>query len=396
MKKYLLFTTCLMLLVFWPIQAQEITHSGPAAESRPNTPERFTTIAETNYLNDLALRGFNLDTQGLLVESLDGSQVFANLNSNAGFNPASVIKVATSFTAFFKLGPEYHFETAFYADGDINRKTRTLNGDLILLSTGDPVLTATDITRLAHQVLSAGIARVSGSLIVTGPLTYNAFETTDFATKRIEALLRKMGIRVGGPSKKGAVRGTKIASHLSSSLRDIVFFQNAHSVNQTAERLGEAVGGPKAVEKFLIQEVGLLPSEITLTHTSGLDYNRITPHGTILILRHLVGWLNFHNMLPEDVMPVAGVDPGTLRGRLVAADGSVVAKTGTLPGTDGGVSTLAGIMYTRDRGPVLFAIFNTRGSVNTYRRLQDNLLKDLIAECGGSQLASVSTRKSNN
>src|SRR5689334_3780854 len=133
MKKYLLLTTCLMLLVFWPIQAQEVSHSvsGPAAESRPNNPERFTTIAETNYLNDLALRGFNLDTQGLLVESLDGNQIFADLNSNAGFNPASVTKIATSFTAFFKLGAEYHFETAFYADGDVNKKTRTLNGDLI-------------------------------------------------------------------------------------------------------------------------------------------------------------------------------------------------------------------------------------------------------------------------
>jgi len=95
MKKYLLFTTCLMLLVFWPIQAQEVAHSvsGPASESRPNAPERFTTIAETNYLNDLALRGFNLDTQGLLVESLDGNQIFADLNSNAGFNPASSPKL---------------------------------------------------------------------------------------------------------------------------------------------------------------------------------------------------------------------------------------------------------------------------------------------------------------
>jgi D-alanyl-D-alanine carboxypeptidase len=397
MKKSLLFTTCLMLLIFWPIQAQENAQavSGPVAASRVAL-ERFTTIAETNYLNDLALRGLSLDAQGLLVESLDGSQVFADLNSNSGFNPASVIKVATSFTAFFKLGPEYQFETAFYADGDINKKTRTLNGDLILFSTGDPVLTSTDFTRLAHQLVKAGVARVTGKLIVTGPFTYNGFLTTALATRRMEALLRKIGVRFTGPSQKGPVRGTRIASHLSSSLRDIIFYQNAHSVNQTAERLGEALGGPKAVETFLIQEVGLQPSEVSLTHTSGLDYNRITPHGTIQVLRHLVAWLNFHNMLPEDVMPVAGVDPGTLRARLASVDGSVVAKTGTLPGTDGGVSTLAGVMYTRDRGPVLFAIFNTRGNVNTYRRMQDSLLKDLVAECGGSQLASVASRRSNN
>ena len=115
------------------------------------------------------------------------------------------------------------------------------------------------------------------------------------------------------------------------------------------------------------------------------------------LLRHLVGWLNLNNMLPEDIMPVAGIDPGTLRGRFtnVESRGAIVAKTGTLPGTEGGVSTLAGIAYT-PRGPVLFAIFNTRGPVGTYRRLQDGLVKDLLAECGGSQLVSAPARRSNN
>ncbi len=399
MKKYLLFTTCLMLLIFWPIQAQENVHAlnGAAAENAA-VPERFTTLSDNNYLNELALRGFSLDGQGLLVESLDGTQVFADLNSNVGFNPASVTKIATSFTALYKFGPEYHFETAFYADGDINKKTRTLNGDLILFSTGDPILTATDLTRMIHQVVAAGISRVNGNFIITGPFTYNTFLQTPVAALREEFLMRKLGVRFTGARQKGPVRGTKIASHLSESLRDILFVQNAHSVNQTAERLGEAVGGPAAVEKFLTKEIGLSATEVSLTHTSGLDYNRITPHGIVLMMRHLVSWLNLHNMLPEDIMPVAGVDPGTLRGRLTTIDyrGAVVAKTGTLPGTDGGVSTLAGIMYTRDRGPVVFAIFNSHGPVNTYRRMQDNLVKNLIAECGGSQLMAASARRSNN
>jgi serine-type D-Ala-D-Ala carboxypeptidase/endopeptidase (penicillin-binding protein 4) len=401
LKKYLLSTICLMLLIFWPGQAQDTPkdlgrETGGQAAERNIAPERFTTISETNYLNELALRGFNLDTQGLLIESLDGNTVYGKLNSSEGFNPASVTKVATSFTALHKLGPDYHFETAFYIDGVVNAKTRTLNGDLILSSSGDPVLSATDLTKLVHQLLTAGIARVTGNLVYSGPFTYNAFLSTDIATKRMDALVRKMGIRFTGSERRASVRGTKVAAHSSASLRDIIFVQNAHSVNQTAERLGEAVGGPKAVERFLVQEVGLAPSEVSLTHTSGLEFNRITPHGTVALMRHLVAWLNLHNMLPEDVMPVAGVDPGTLHARFTSEDsrGAIVAKTGTLPGTDGGVSTLAGIVYTRDRGPILFAIFNSRGSVTTYRRMQDNLLKDLIAECGGQSAGA--TRKSGN
>src|SRR5215471_7590215 len=104
MKKNLLFTTCLMFLLFWPIQAQEIVHgiNSSAIDSHPPLPERFTTISENTYLNELALRGFTLDGQGLLIESLDGNQIFADLNSNVGFNPASVTKIATSFTALYK------------------------------------------------------------------------------------------------------------------------------------------------------------------------------------------------------------------------------------------------------------------------------------------------------
>ena len=51
------------------------------------------------------------------------------------FNPASVIKVATSFAALSKFGPDYHFQTGFLSDGVINKKTRTLNGNLVLQST---------------------------------------------------------------------------------------------------------------------------------------------------------------------------------------------------------------------------------------------------------------------
>src|SRR5262245_43767965 len=146
MKKYLLSTTCLLFLLSWPSYAQEIlsrTDSGSGAVS-PRKTEQLTSVSGINYLNQLALRGFNLDTQGLLIESLDGRTVFAELNSNVGFNPASVIKVATSFAALSKLGPDYHFETAFYVDGPINKKSRTLNGNLVLSSTGDPELSSID------------------------------------------------------------------------------------------------------------------------------------------------------------------------------------------------------------------------------------------------------------
>jgi len=392
MKKYLVATTALILLIFWPTLAQDLT---PPA---PRTPNRVNTVSEQRYLQDLATYGRDLDSQGLYVESLDGSTVIADHQSNVASNPASVIKVATSFAAMEKLGAEYHFETAFEAAGEINKKTRTLEGDLVLQATGDPLLGTADVNRMIRQVIGAGIARVTGNLIVTGPFTYAAYMTTAEAVKRLEGLLNNRGIRVAKGTKKGSGAGTVLASHLSPTIREIVFEQNAHSVNQTAERLGEAIGGPKAVQDFLVRQVGIPQGDIFVGRTSGLEYNRITPRGAVQLLRHLVLWLNFNNMLPQDVLPVAGMSPGTLRSRFTNVDfrGSIVGKTGTLPATDGGVSTLAGFLYTRDRGVLLFAIFNTRGNVNTFRRLQDELLKDLIVEFGGAAELSASLRKSSN
>jgi len=400
MKKYLLSTTCLTLLLFWPSQAQEITSradvQGAGVPARAS--ERLTTVSETNYLNELALRGFNLETQGLLIESLDARKVYAELNSNVGFNPASVIKVATSFAALLKFGPEYHFETGFYSDGLLNNKTHTLTGNLVLQSSGDPVLTSIDVARLVREVIRAGIIRVTGNLVVTGPFTYSTFYTTDKATKALAAALRRAGVRFTATESGGAGKGSKIASQSSSTLRDILKYQNDHSVNRIAERLGEAVGGPKAVEQFLIKEVSIAASDVAISHTSGLDFNRITPRATIQLFRELVYWLNLNNMQPQDVLPIAGVDSGTLQRRFTGEEyrGAIIGKTGTLPGTDGGVSTLAGIAYTRDRGPVIFAIFNTNGSVTTYRKLQDEFLKGFIVESGGIPEANASLHRLNN
>ncbi|MBI2150105.1 MAG: D-alanyl-D-alanine carboxypeptidase [Acidobacteria bacterium] len=399
MKSYLLPTTSLIFLLFWPIQAQEIaTSDTPGAAVLPRVPERLNTISETNYLNALALRGFKLQSQGLLIESLDARTVYADLNSDTGFNPASVIKVATSFAALSKLGPEHRFETSFHTDGAVNLKTKTLTGNLVLRATGDPILTANDVTRLVREVARGGIAKVTGKLVVAGPFTFGNSLTTDRAIKGLSTTLRRVGIRVSGTARDPAVRGSKVASHVSSTLRDILFYQNAHSVNTVAERLGEALGGPKAIEEFLVKAIGLSPADIYISRTSGLDFNRITPRGAVQLLRELVYWLNLQNLQPRDILPVAGVDVGTLRRRFTSEEyrGAIIGKTGTLNVTDGGVSTLAGIVYTRDRGPVLFAIFNTRGSVNTYRKLQDDFMKAFIGESGGIPEVNASLHRIGN
>jgi len=308
-------TASLILLLLCPIEAQEIPS---AVDVHSVSPERVTT-AETNYLTELSHRGLNLTSQGLLIESLDGSTIFADHQSDVAFNPASVTKLATSFAALQKFGPDFRFETAFYAAGPVDKKTRTLNGDLILLSTGDPVLSTIEVNQLVQNVIRSGITRVTGSLIVSGPFTYASYQNTLDGTKHLKLLIAKLGLRVPTVTIKTlsltSLQATKISSHTSANLCEILKHQNDHSVNNTAERVGEAVGGAKGVEDFLVKTLGIPLGEVHIERTSGLDKNRITPRDTIHLLQEMVQWLAKHNLNPQDIMPIAGIDGGTLASR---------------------------------------------------------------------------------
>jgi hypothetical protein len=149
--------------------------------------------------------------------------------------------------------------------------------------------------------------------------------------------------------------------------------------------LGDGMGGPAAIRQFLIEAAGLEPGDVYVARPSGLEHNRMTARAPVKMMRALFGWLARHQMEVQEVMPVAGLDEGTLYRRLRGAEcqGAIVGKTGTNASKDGGVSALAGMAFTRNHGPLLYAIFNTHGSVAAYRRWQDGFLRNLIAESGG-------------
>jgi D-alanyl-D-alanine carboxypeptidase len=80
-------------------------------------------------------------------------------------------------------------------------------------------------------------------------------------------------------------------------------------------------------------------------------------------------------------MPVASDDAGTLRRRLAGTglEGAVVAKTGTLTQeVDGGMASLAGIVYTQQDGIILFAIMDQGNRIWDNRQLEDQLLAEVV------------------
>ncbi len=102
-------------------------------------------------------------TVGIKVVSVNDNSVLYEYNAEKLFNPASNMKLLTSATALVKLGPEYRFKTAIYADD--NLKNGTLFGNLYLKGFGDPDLKTQDLENVVRDIKWHGITEIDGDLI---------------------------------------------------------------------------------------------------------------------------------------------------------------------------------------------------------------------------------------
>jgi PBP4 family serine-type D-alanyl-D-alanine carboxypeptidase len=75
---------------------------------------------------------------GIQFYSLDSKKPLFSMNADKFFVPASTTKLITSGSALAILGADFRFHTRIYRTGEI--KDGTLDGDLILVASGDPNL----------------------------------------------------------------------------------------------------------------------------------------------------------------------------------------------------------------------------------------------------------------
>lgn len=310
----------------------------------------------------------------LLVQSVDGRTTFAEHNSDATYNPASLVKLSTSLVALRRLGKDFRFETKFYVEGEAD-KSGVLRGRLVVVG-GDPTFGDFHATLVAKKLAERGVKKFEGELAVSQNF---AFNFTDKPEESAQRLARVVKLTPKTFAVAEAPAGEPTFAVLSYPLRDVLLYMNAHSSNFVAERLGALVGGPEGVRQFLIDEVKLPPEQVTLATTSGLEVNRMTARGLVAVIRALDDEARRQGMELVDIMAVASGDYGTLRRRMVGTplEGAVVAKTGTLVHDDGGMASLGGVVYTQKYGKVYFVVLNQGSGVVESRQLTDQLLTEI-------------------
>jgi serine-type D-Ala-D-Ala carboxypeptidase/endopeptidase (penicillin-binding protein 4) len=84
---------------------------------------------------------------------------------DVSLNPASVMKLVTTYAALHTLGPQFTWKNRVYVDGLIVRGG-VLEGNLILRGSGDPKLVLERIQDLFAQVQAKGVREVRGDIIL--------------------------------------------------------------------------------------------------------------------------------------------------------------------------------------------------------------------------------------
>ena len=116
-----------------------------------------------------------LDAVTLLVVDAEGKGGTPRLShrTQVQVNPASVMKLVTTYAGLDLLGPAYTWPTSVFVEGAV--REGTLFGNLVIKGQGDPKLVAERLWLLLRRVQGLGIEKIAGDIV----LDRSAFETLE-------------------------------------------------------------------------------------------------------------------------------------------------------------------------------------------------------------------------
>jgi D-alanyl-D-alanine carboxypeptidase/D-alanyl-D-alanine-endopeptidase (penicillin-binding protein 4) len=111
---------------------------------------------KASKLNDNAL--------SLALIPLSGPGSVNLFNADVSVNPASTMKLVTTFAALELLGPTFQWKTEFYTDGTLSNGV--LRGNLYVKGGGDPKLNMEKLWLLMRDLRANGVQQITGDLIL--------------------------------------------------------------------------------------------------------------------------------------------------------------------------------------------------------------------------------------
>ncbi|MBD8495605.1 D-alanyl-D-alanine carboxypeptidase/D-alanyl-D-alanine-endopeptidase [Pseudomonas syringae] len=133
-----------------------VTLQAQAATINTTLPPKVQQALKASKLTDDAL--------SLVMLPLNGQGTPTVFNADVSVNPASTMKLVTTYAALEILGPTHQWKTEFFTDGTLSNGV--LRGNLYLKGGGDPKLNMEKLWLLMRDLRANGVQQVTGDLVL--------------------------------------------------------------------------------------------------------------------------------------------------------------------------------------------------------------------------------------
>lgn len=127
-----------------------------------------TAVADDLLPADIAASlkaaGIPTTSAAVFVQEVGANRPSLSFNASRAMNPASTMKLLTTFAALELLGPNFMWKTEAWTSGSLTGGV--LEGDLILKGGGDPKLTIENLWLLARALRARGLRDIRGDLVL--------------------------------------------------------------------------------------------------------------------------------------------------------------------------------------------------------------------------------------
>lgn len=137
------FALCCVLLLALPVHAEKLPAAVAQALKQAGIPQEAT---------------------GIYVQETGAPRSALALNADQPMNPASVMKLVTTYAALELLGPGYTWKTEVWGAGPLVGDA--LEGDLVLKGYGDPKLNLENFWLLTRRLRLTGLREIRGDLVL--------------------------------------------------------------------------------------------------------------------------------------------------------------------------------------------------------------------------------------
>lgn len=130
----------------------------------------------TEVVNALNAAGVPKDNVAVFVQAVDDTAPIVSHQAQKAMNPASTMKLVTTYAGLEILKPSYRWKTEFYQDAEVAQGI--LNGNLYMKGYGDPSLMAANLWRMLNALRQTGLKHISGDLIIDSSAFASAYKSS--------------------------------------------------------------------------------------------------------------------------------------------------------------------------------------------------------------------------